>query len=298
MNPHTLLAKLAEPWPDDEVPPLDRQTITPAGQLEAAWVENGAVILPRFIPDDLIAAYRQEWLDVNVPTGKRVVFADGTEMVAQGTGDWRPGGWPDCTPYMRHQALLDLCCWGPLQDVLQRLIGQPMGVHLNLTGWVSTQRDWHQDGYLNPDSNRDHYAAVWIALDDIGPNCGPFQWVPGSHRRWPPIRQDRMLAMLRPDERDHTWPKHSERILSPMFAELYGGDVEAHASSFQARTGDVLIWHARTLHRGSPPRDPNALRPALIAHYSGVSSRPDMPAAAVQHRLGGWWFPIEGGPVR
>lgn len=37
-------------------------------------------------------------------------------------------------------------------------------------------------------------------------------------------------------------------------------------------------------------------RPAFIAHLSGVTHRPDMPAA-LPHKAGGWYFPIEGGPV-
>ena len=33
------------------------------------------------------------------------------------------------------------------------------------------------------------YLAVWMALDDIGPETGPFQFIPGSHR-WPVLRRD------------------------------------------------------------------------------------------------------------
>jgi hypothetical protein len=288
----TTLADLATPWPAEVLPRLDRPDTVPADDFELAWQLYGAATIDNAVPAEAIDGVRRAWLESNGPTGP-VHFLDGSVM--DGDGDWRPGGWPDCTPYMRHPGILDALA--PLAGRLESMFGEPMGVHLNLTGWVSTQRDWHQDGYLNPDTTQDYYAAVWLALDDIHADAGPFQWVPGSHRTHDPIRQDAMLDALGVSPADHTWPKQSERILTPMFEAMYPGGVEAHAVDYLPRTGDALIWHARTLHRGSPPKDRDRLRPALIAHFSGIHHRPDMPPA-VQHPAGGWYFPINGGPIR
>ena len=63
------------------------------------------------------------------------------------------------------------------------------------TGWISTERNWHQDDYLNPPRLKSHYLAAWIALEDIHPDSGPFQYVPGSHR-WPVLTKARALALL------------------------------------------------------------------------------------------------------
>lgn len=60
---------------------------------------------------------------------------------------------------------------------------------------------------------------------------------------------------------------------------------------FIAKKGDVLIWHARLMHRGTVPNNPDLWREAVILHYSGVNYRPDMPQAR-QHNDGGWYFPI------
>ena len=46
---------------------------------------------------------------------------------------------------------------------------------------------------------------------------------------------------------------------------------------FLGRKGDVLIWHGRLMHRGTQPVRTDLERRALIAHYSGISHRPDMP---------------------
>lgn len=233
---------------------------------------QGYVILPGFLPDDLIDAYTAEWR-------------------AAGNG---PGGWPDATPYMRNPALRDLCCNGPLADALAHLIGEAMGVNLNLTGWVSTERDWHQDSYLNEPYVGGHYAAVWMALDDIDPRSGPFQIVPGSCR-WPQVSQAKIKAALGEDGQVPMWPKHSERILTPLFEremERRGAEV----FTFVPQRGDVLIWNGRALHRGSRAEVPGMERRSLIAHYSGVGHRPDMPAALPHGD--GWYFPLDGGPVK
>lgn len=233
------------------------------------WNDEGVVVLSGFVPENLMAAYETCWLGAN--------------------GD-RPGGWPDCTPYRRHPELLNLLTHQPLADELARLLGEPAGVHLNLTGWVTTTRDWHQDSYLNPPHVGDWYAAVWVALDDIHPDSGPFQYVAGSHR-WPQVTRERILTALPPEQRDHRWPRNSEAVLTPLFeAEIArrGAPVTTHLPS----RGDVLIWHGRLLHRGSRANVEGMQRKALIAHYSGINHRDDMPAA-MRHRDQGWYFPVD-----
>jgi ectoine hydroxylase-related dioxygenase (phytanoyl-CoA dioxygenase family) len=197
-----------------------------------------------------------------------------------------PRGWRDCTPYMRHPEILDLV--EPIASPLHNLLGEPAGMNLNLSGWVSTQRDWHQDSYLNEPEVGDYYAAVWVALGEIHPDSGPFQYVPGSHR-WPQVTRE--LIGQHVDLEHPMWPKHSEEILSPLFERAIadsGAEVVSHLPS----TGDVLIWHGRLLHRGSEPTVPNAYRPGFIAHFSGIDHRPAFPTAKLAVN-GGWYFPIE-----
>ncbi len=269
------LDQLTAPWAPDEPPILDRPGHRPSGVAAEKWQRDGYLILNGFIPDELIDAYTDAWL------------ADNHD---------RPGGWPYNTPYVHVPALRDIACWGPLHAVMADLIGHPMGVHLNLTGWRSTTRNWHQDGYLNPDHVADHYIAAWVALADIPACSGPFEYVPGSHHRFPPIRQNATLAALPEHERGPMWPRHSERFLTPIFEdELRRTRTIPH--QFLAHRGDVLLWHARLLHRGSTPTDPDVERRGLIMHYSSIRHRPDMPPA-VQHPSGGWWFPIDEGGHR
>ena len=100
-----------------------------------------------------------------------------------------------------------------------------------------------------------------------------------------------MLALLgRQNGDDPSWPWDSERLLTPFF-EREVAERGLTVQRFLGKKGDVLIWHSRLVHRGSPPDRPSAERRALIAHYSAVSRRADMPAVR-RHAGGGLYFAL------
>lgn len=245
------------------------------------WAEDGVLIERRVIPEDLMAAYEHAWLDTHGGPAAR----SGEPLTYL-----RPMGWSGPTPYMACDPLRALLCSDPVAGILQEIIGHPMGLHLTLTGWKSSRRNWHFDQYLNEPFVGGFYAAVWIAMDSIVSDAGPFEYVPGSHRWWKPISQAKMREALGDDGQGPAWPTHSERILTPLFES----ELERQAitpSQFTAERGDLLVWHGRLLHRGSIPRDESLERRAVIGHYSATHRRPDMPIP-VQHESMGWYFPI------
>ena len=187
--------------------------------------------------------------------------------------------------------MAELALFRPVTDMLEHLIGAPMGLNLALTGWVSTTRAWHQDDYLNPGYVNSWYCAAWMALEDIHPDSGPFQFVSGSHR-WPALRRDLLFKQLPsyiPARSD--WPICTESIVVPACeAEIAARD--AKIETFLPKKGDVLLWHGRLMHRGSLPKNEEILRPALICHYTAIDHNPDAPAP-VQAENGSWFFPFE-----
>lgn len=256
---------------------LSQLTIPAPDPSPADWNDDGFVIKKKFLPEDLMSAYEECWIRCN---GEMI---DGQLVMHS------PNGWGYCTPYRQHPEIMNLLMYKGLHETMEQLLGEPAGVHLNLTGWTSTTRNWHQDTYLNPSHVGDYYVAVWIALDTIHPDSGPFQLIPGSHR-WPVVTRDKIIAALNPEERDHRWPRYSERLLTPLFTE----EIEkrnAEVLTYLPERGDVLFWHGRLLHRGSIANTPGMLRKSLIAHYSGINHRSDMPKA---QKIGdGWAFPID-----
>jgi ectoine hydroxylase-related dioxygenase (phytanoyl-CoA dioxygenase family) len=254
-----------EPW----TPPWPLNT-----RVRISYADQGVHVTPHLIPPALLDAYCTAYLAAGVA----------------------PLGWPDCTPYVGVAELRALCLCDELLTVVEHLLGEPALLHLNLTGWVSTERAWHQDTYLNPPEVGDRYLAVWIALEDIHADAGPFEYVPGSHR-WPVITREAVFATLTPEQqRDPDWPRFTEGIVAPIFEE----EAERRGlvpAPFLGRRGDVLFWHPRLVHRGSFPLAPGRTRKALIAHYSG--DRSDMPAERrVRHGRGWYYVPPTSVPVR
>lgn len=254
------LEDLSESPPDELLPPLDRAGAVPSTPLQAQWTEKGFAVLPGFLPDELIDAY---------------------------CAVWQPDFSARDTLYLQCPEARALCCFGPLAEAMAELGLGTVAVHLNLAGWISTERDWHQDDYLNPPFINSWYCAAWMALGDIDPRSGPFECIPGSHR-WPLVRREKMLAALGQNAADPAWPKHSERILTPLYEEKIANE-KLETFKFVAKRGDVLLWHGRLVHRGSPPEVTGLERRGLIAHYSTIERRHDMPQVA-RHREGGQYF--------
>jgi len=263
-----ILGNIADP----KLPWLDKTNVNDVlTDDQKYWKDNGLIVKSNLLSNDVIDNYKKEWVRDNRKNSDR------------------PNGYQSPCPYMQIPSLLELATCGPIQNMLKSLIGEPMGVHLALTSWKSTERDWHQDSYLNPSHVKDWYIAVWIALNDIHEDSGPFEFIRGSHIL-PPIEQNKIITEFGLDKNDTAWPKKSEELLTPLLDDFID-KAELNIEKFVPKKGDVLFWHSRLLHRGSKPKNVGLWREAVILHYSGVNHRGDMPDAK-QHKQKGWYFPI------
>ncbi len=264
-EPQIRFADFSEHLPDEQIPYLDRQDIDEAAltPTQAEWRRTGVLHLRGFIPREVTEPY-----------------------ITRRNAHGEPRGWMIATPYMHVPEMRDLALYPPLMAKLKEVIGEEMMLHLCLTGWVSSERGWHQDDYLNPPFVNSWYAAVWIALGDIHPDSGPFEYVPGSHR-WPVMRGEKVRQFLTEEELSRKapetginhWERYAERFVNPAI-DYEIATCGQPVLPFLARRGDVLVWHGRLIHRGSMPNVPGMERRSLIAHYSGVGHRPDMTVRA------------------
>jgi hypothetical protein len=257
---------LAE-MPDPKLlPPLDRPgvDIRSLSPDQASWVRDGVVIKKKFIPDELLDPY----------IARREAFRPGTREYTE--------GWPQPNCYEGIPELRRVALYTPLMRLLEELIGEPMLFHLALTCFVSSNRGWHQDDYLNPDFINTWHTAVWIALDTIVPESGPFEYVRGSHR-WPLMRGEKVKRFLTHEEMNrkeditglNQWPKYAERFVNSAIDAKVAKE-RLPLVTYLPHKGDVLIWHSRLMHRGAVAQIKNTPRKSLITHYSGINHRPDM----------------------
>lgn len=257
----------------------------PTGPRTNGWadVESGMVIAENFLSPHLVADYMDEWRREN-----QFDRVDENGILYAGN----PGGFKD-TAYLDHSALFRLTTDGRIAEFIHDILGEPGGVHLNLSGWRTTARDYHQDHYLNEVGVDDGYIALWLALGDISDDSGVFQSFPGS-QRWGRSITKAKIAQAVPDMSDPNWPKVSEGVLTPIAyaeAEKRG----AKETSYVPKALDLMGWDPLLWHRGSEsprtdvPAGGEVYRPALIAHYS--AARRDMPAMQ-RSPWGGYWYPF------
>jgi phytanoyl-CoA hydroxylase len=117
--------------------------------------------------------------------------------------------------------------------------------------------DWHQDWAFYPHTN-DDLLAVGVFLGDVGPESGPLQVIPGSHRG--PVL-------------DH----HDDGLFC---GAIQDRDMDAYRDKAVAITGaagSVSIHHVRTIH-GSTPNHGRSARRLLLFSYGAVDAWPLVPA--------------------
>ncbi len=215
---------------------------------ERAFRRDGFLIKPGLIPPELTSAYLAD----------RMAIDDDQFSVWGGS-------------YMAVATMRDVCLYPPLVELVEKLIGQPLALFLTLSGLRSSRREWHQDFYLHPGYRNLHYCAVWIALDDVHPDSGPYEYVPGSHRL-PTLRKELVDEWLTPEQRAAIGaPRIAERFVSAA-CEGVIRDRGLEVRQLRPRRGDVFVWHHSLLHQGSRPNDPSLVRPGLIAHFNSTTT--------------------------
>ncbi len=110
-----------------------------------------------------------------------------------------------------------------------------------------------------------YLAAAWVAFEDIHPESGPLVYYPGSHR-WPYLFSHDVEISENEFQREGYQSYQAK--YEPRIRDL----IQEHGSEpryFEARKGDVLIWHANLVHGGSARRDLQRSRRAVVVHYFG-----------------------------
>jgi len=262
---------ISEPFNEEAALLLDQQTVVLKGLSEDQiyWRKNGYVIKRNFVEHDLIDEYLNIRNKLNLGNGP----------------------FDDITPYLYHSVIRDICCSSKLHYLLVDLIGEELGLHFILADFKSTERGWHQDDYLNPEDTKARYAAVWMAMGDVDMDSGPFEIIPGSHK-WPCLRRNKVQELVAPELRgrgDHEWAIVAEHSVNKS-VENYIAATGSEIVKFDAKKGDILIWHGKAMHRGSIPKNSTLSRPAMICHYSNIRSRRDFGNEITRHGNGGYFW--------
>lgn len=161
--------QLAVPYLDQ--PGINTDHLAPHQQF---WADNGFLLMEGMISPEVCDEYLALRQRLNL----------GTKSFA------------DFVPYQHYDVIKQMFCSAEMHGLIVDLIGEELGIHFNLTPFVSTERGWHQDEYLNPPDTFGRYVAVWIAVDDVPETSGPFEFIRGSHKL-PTVSKEKVMPYLK-----------------------------------------------------------------------------------------------------
>lgn len=234
--------------------------------LRADWERNGFVILRHFYSYNQVQTINQlvdrlwrerDRLEAPITIDARVGSAQQRRSLLRDVPEaarqlpYRINDlYMDCEEIRRVALSLRLC------DVLSELLeGAPLLCNTVNFEHGSQQPD-HLDSLHMMPRRPDATLGCWIALDPVTTSNGPVRYYPGSHRipPWPPAdgaagaRSGGMAG----------WQQYMRKEIR---------ERGIHPRIFTAQPGDILIWHSRLLHGGSPIQDPGRTRRSMVAHY-------------------------------
>ncbi len=223
--------------------------------------ENGYLLMPKLLPDDVLQALRDE-------TDRIVAEAAGlTDHNAQydledshtaeeprvrrlKSPSWH---WPFFRELAQHPVLM---------DVVTALIGPNVRLQNDKLNMKAAEYgapvEWHQDWPFYPHTNDDLLAAG-VLLDDCYAVNGPLLVVPGSHKR--PIY-------------DHHHPE-GRYFTGAVEPENFDWDMEKDLVALEGPAGSVSFHHVRIMHGSALNRSENPRR-LLLYGYAAADAWPIM----------------------
>ena len=126
-----------------------------------------------------------------------------------------------------------------------------------------TATPWHNDECLFPMRGH-HSPSMWVALTDMDLDNAPLLTLAGSNRDPHRYVSSWALKGVKAPPEFHPWSELLERVHAP----------DADIRVWQARAGDTLILHPKTIH-GSAPRkaDPAGRRLGFSLRWIGSDIR-------------------------
>ncbi|HEX2607577.1 MAG TPA: phytanoyl-CoA dioxygenase family protein [Flavisolibacter sp.] len=150
-----------------------------------------------------------------------------------------------------------------LLSLLSALIDTEAILFQSINFFSGSEQHTHSDSIHMTTYPLGKLIAVWVALEDIGPDNGPLHYYPKSHR---------LPYYLNSDygNEGNRW------LIGEKDYSAYEAMIEEKIRSatlekkiFHAKKGDLLIWHANLFHGGEPHLNKERSRKSAVFHYFG-----------------------------
>jgi Phytanoyl-CoA dioxygenase (PhyH) len=283
------------PWLDRpnallEVERQQREGVISDSQAEvcAKWIFDGYYIANGLIDQsDIDAAW----------TAYERAIQDGVLTVApepHGPDDPHPGR--NLDPHLRVPEIRALQHHPKILEITDLLFGRKTLPFQTIMGHKGSSQNPHSDAIHMTTYPLGYLIANWIALEDVHEDSGPLEFFPQSHKLIPPLLSGELSI-----------PPREFKKNGSVYTERYEPQIKRYIKAtglkpahFMAKAGDVLFWHADTIHGGAPRKNLQLSRKALVCHYfaEGAVTYHDLSGNPSRlHRNGMYSPPVVDGTV-
>lgn len=208
------------------------------------WSQNGFVVLESFFQKEEIDLINKEV--ENLLKTKKIKWSENRILFA----------------IKKSKLLKSVATFPKLKNCIELIMGKEMDLFQSLNFYESSQQRTHSDSIHMTTFPQGNIIAVWVALQDVGPEDGPLHYYPGSHKL-PYIMNkdfDNLSSTLKLG--DKSYLDYENKI-----DQIIKENTQLKKEVFLPKKGDVLIWHANLLHGAEAKINPKASRKSMVFHY-------------------------------
>lgn len=243
--------------PQDDLPFWDRHSLAQSADEHAdfqafspliqegvrSWSEKGYAIIPGYFAQEAEAVNQEI---EQLLAQKKIAFRYGNKLMFV----WK-----------KSPLIASLGQKPELIRLLSFLLGRPVELFQSINFLQGSEQRAHSDLIHMTTHPLHNLIAVWVALEDIKIPQGALFYYPGSHK----------LPFVSKLDFEHGG---SAFRLGKNAYKAYEDKIEAQIRAkqlkkeyFEAKKGDILIWHANLLHGGSPIASAELSRKSMVFHY-------------------------------
>lgn len=196
------------------------------------YEKHGFALIENAVPESYLSKYENKWLEDN---GNKSDFT----------------GWGDDKCYMEIDEIKDVLCSSGINDFFMKIdIG--VALHVAKTDWASSFRTWHIDATHPHEEGPKNYVGAYVSLGETKIESGPIEIISGSHM-WDLDYRNTFVVPYAMFKHEDLEQKRIEK--------------DADVITVLPSRGDAVVWHGRSVHRGTVAKDPSVPRKGVVAHY-------------------------------
>ncbi len=208
---------------------------------------EGYAILKQYLDANTVDAINKE-IDtlleqkkVNFKYGKKIMFAIHKSNILKNVGESKE-----------------------LLELLSSIMHEDVKLFQSINFITGSEQHTHSDSIHMTTFPLGGLLGVWIALEDIELDNGPLHYYPGSHKLPYYLNEDynNEGSFFLTGDKDYS---QYEKMVEEKLLQHSN-----KKSTFTAKKGDVLIWHANLFHGGEPHLNKAKTRKSMVLHYFAV----------------------------